>query len=312
MPITESDVERLVAVAPCKTCELDPIPTWLLKQCSSELVPLITTIINASLTKSVVPPDFKRAVIRPLLKKSTLDKEGLHNYRPVSNLSFASKLVEKVVARQMNDHVDGNTLRDKMQSAYRSGNSTETALLRIKNDIDATLDRKSMVLLVMLDLSSAFDTIENDVLLIPPSYRRRGATAVLVRHEPQWHRHDRRGSAVVPSLIVVAPRKTVKTADIRGGTAATLNMFRRASAVLAPSHRRCGATAVLVRHKPQWLRPYRRGSAVVPSLIAVAPRKTVKTADLRGGTAETLNMFKPSAVLPRVGLIRSGIATAPQ
>ena len=165
MPITESDVERLVAIAPCKTCELDPIPTWLPKQCSSELVPLITTIINASLTKSVVPPDFKRAVIRPLLKKSTLDKEGLQNYRPVSNLPFASKLVEKVVARQMNDHVDGNTLRDKMQSAYRSGHSTETALLRIKNDIDAALDRKSMVILVMLDLSSAFDTIEHEVLL---------------------------------------------------------------------------------------------------------------------------------------------------
>ena len=165
MPITESDVERLVAVAPCKTCELDPIPTWLLKQCSSELVPVITTIINASLTKSVVPPDFKRAVIRPLFKKSTLDKEGLQNYRPVSNLPFASKLVEKVVARQMNDHVDGNTLRDKMQSAYRAGHSTETALLRIKNDIDAALDRKSMVILVMLDLSSAFDTIEHEVLL---------------------------------------------------------------------------------------------------------------------------------------------------
>ena len=165
MPITESDVERLVAVAPSKTCELDPIPTWLLKQCSSELVPLITTIINASLTKSVVPPDFKRAVIRPLLKKSTLDKEGLQNYRPVSNLPFASKLVEKVVARQINDHVDGNTLRDKMQSAYRAGHSTETALLRIKNDIDAALDRKSMVILVMLDLSSAFDTIEHEVLL---------------------------------------------------------------------------------------------------------------------------------------------------
>ena len=165
MPITESDVERRVAVAPSKTCELDPIPTWLLKQCSSELVPLITTIINASLTKSVVPPDFKRAVIRPLLKKSTLDKEGLQNYRPVSNLPFASKLVEKVVARQMNDHVDGNTLRDKMQSAYRAGHSTETALLRIKKDIDTALDRKSMVILVMLDVSSAFDTIEHEVLL---------------------------------------------------------------------------------------------------------------------------------------------------
>ena len=80
-----------------------------------------------------------------------------------------------------------------------------------------------------------------------------------------------------------------------GGAAATLNLFRSASAVLVPSHRRRGATAVLVRHKPQWHRHDRRGSAVVPSVIAVAPRKTVKTADLRGGTAETLNMFKTSA-----------------
>ena len=118
---------------------------------------------------------------------------------------------------------------------------------------------------------------------------------MLVRHKPQWHRHDRRGSTVVPSLIVVAPRKTVKTADLRGGTVATFNMFRRASAVLVPSHRGRGATAVLVRHKPHWHRHDRRGSAVVPSVIVAAPRKTVKIADLRGGTAETLNMFKTSA-----------------
>ena len=97
-------------------------------------------------------------------------------------------------------------------------------------------------------------------LLIPPSHRRRGATAVLVRHKPQWHRHDRRGSAVVPSLIAVAPRKIVKIADL-----------------LPPSHRRRGATAVVVRHKPQWHRHDRRGSVVVPVLIAVAPRENVKS-----------------------------------
>ena len=117
-----------------------------------------------------------------------------------------------------------------------------------------------------------------------------------------------RGSAVVHSLIAVAPRKTVKTADLRGGTADTFNTFRRASAVLPPSHRKRGATAALVRHKPQWHRHDRHGSAVVPSLITVAPPQTVKTADLRRGTAETLNMFKTSAAPLRVGPIRSGVA----
>ncbi len=57
--------------------------------------------------------------------------------------------------------------------------------------------------------------------LIPPSHRRCCATAVLVRHKPHWHRHARRGSAVVPSLIAVPPRKTVKTAGLRDGTAET-------------------------------------------------------------------------------------------
>ena len=142
--------------------------------------------------------------------------------------------------------------------------------------------------------------------LMPPSHRMRGATAVLVRHKPQWHRHDRRSSAVVPSLIAVAPPKTVGTADLRGGTAETFNMFRRASAVLPPSHKRRGATAVLVRHKPQWHRHDRRRAAVIQSLIAVAPPKTIKTADLRGGTAETFNILKTSAVSTRVGPIRRG------
>ena len=134
-------------------------------------------------------------------------------------------------------------------------------------------------------MDSIFATLRRLAAFIHPSHRRRVATAVLVRHKSQWHRHDRRGSTVVPSLIVVALRKTVKIADLRGGTATTLNMFRRASAVLVPSHRRRGATAVRVRHKPQWYRHDRRGSAVVPS-IAVAPRETVKTADLRESTAD--------------------------
>ena len=73
-------------------------------------------------------------------------------------------------------------------------------------------------------------------VVMPPSHRMRGATAVLIRHKPHWHHHDRRSSAVVPSLIAVPPPKTVKTADLRGGTAETFNMFRRASAVLYPRH----------------------------------------------------------------------------
>ena len=79
-PVTESDIERLVANAPAKPCELDPIPTWLLKLCSCELLPIITNVINASLVTSVVPAVFKCAIVKPVLKKSTLDNDALHNY----------------------------------------------------------------------------------------------------------------------------------------------------------------------------------------------------------------------------------------
>ena len=82
-------------------------------------MPLITATINTSLTTSNIHADFKHTIVKPLLKKPTLDKDILQNYRSVSNLPFVSKLVEKVVAKQISTHVDENTLCDPFQSAYR-------------------------------------------------------------------------------------------------------------------------------------------------------------------------------------------------
>ena len=69
--------------SPNKSCELDPIPTWLLKCCLTELLPLITTLVNKSLTTGSFPEGFKLALIKPHLKKQTLDPDLLKNYRPV-------------------------------------------------------------------------------------------------------------------------------------------------------------------------------------------------------------------------------------
>ena len=103
---------------------------------------IITNVINTYLVTSVVHAVFKCAIVKPVLKKSTLDNDALHNYRPVSNLPFVSKLVERVAAKQLNAHLDHNALRDPFQSAYRAGHSTETALIRVKNGIAGALDRK--------------------------------------------------------------------------------------------------------------------------------------------------------------------------
>ena len=129
------------------------------------LLPHITTIINHSLSSGSFPSSFKSAIVRPLLKKVTLDPENLKNYRPVSNLPFLSKILEKVVLKQLLDHLHSNNLVYPLQSAYRSGHSTETALLKICNDMLTALDCNKASLLTLLDLSAAFDTIDHSILL---------------------------------------------------------------------------------------------------------------------------------------------------
>ncbi|WP_419629606.1 reverse transcriptase domain-containing protein, partial [Thiolapillus sp.] len=108
--------------------------------------------------------------MKPLLKKTTLNPEILKNYRPVSNLSFLSKILEKVVLRQLSNHLLTNNLFYSHQSAYRAGHSTETALLKIVNDLLSALDEDKVSLLSLLDLSAAFDTIDHSILLSRLSY----------------------------------------------------------------------------------------------------------------------------------------------
>ena len=165
MDATEAEILNIIKLSPVKSCELDPLPTWLLKECKAELVPLITDIVNMSLRESMFPKSLKTALIRPLLKKTGLDSDILKNYRPVSNLTFISKVIEKVISGRLNEHLINNSLFDPLQSAYRDKHSTETALIKVQNDILTALDVGSSAILLMLDLSAAFDTIDHDILL---------------------------------------------------------------------------------------------------------------------------------------------------
>ena len=107
----------------------------------------------------------KEAIVTPLLKKASLDPDILKNYRPVSALSFISKVIEKIVASRLCHHMQSHNLYEMKQSAYRKGHSTETALLRIQNDLLNEADKNRASCLVLLDLSAAFDTIDHNILL---------------------------------------------------------------------------------------------------------------------------------------------------
>ena len=164
-PISEADVKRLIMAAPTKSCDLDPIPTQLLKSCIDVLLIPISKLINLSISEGVFPTAFKTAHVTPLLKKPTLCKDNMKNFRPVSNLSFVSKLIEKVVASRMQSHIESTNKSNCFQSAYRKLHSTETALLRIHNDVIAAMDSGKVTALTLLDLSAAFDTIDHSILL---------------------------------------------------------------------------------------------------------------------------------------------------
>ena len=106
--VTSEEVCRLILQAPCKSSDLDPILTSLLKNCVDICVTPITSTIYLSFTEGYFPSHFKSALVSPILKKPSLDKDSMKNYRPVSNLSFLSKGLEKVVVNQLNSHINTN------------------------------------------------------------------------------------------------------------------------------------------------------------------------------------------------------------
>ena len=136
----------------------------LLKENIDCLIKPITAIINDSFSSGVFPMRLREAMVSPILKKSTMDKNILENYRLVSNISYVSKIMEKLVCSKINEHIDLNNLMEDFQSAYRQPHSTETALLRVKTDILKALDHNKAVAVVLLYLSAAFDTVNHQTL----------------------------------------------------------------------------------------------------------------------------------------------------
>ena len=164
-PTSIEELSRLVKKISTKSCSLDPVPATLISYCIDDLLPIIQTVVNSSFESAVVPTSMKKAVLSPLLKKQDLDFETFSNFRPISNLKFLSKVIEKVAAERLWEYVRVNGLDETLRSAYRKQHSCETALLRVQNDILMALDSRKCVILLLLDLSAAFDTVDHEILL---------------------------------------------------------------------------------------------------------------------------------------------------
>ena len=163
-PISVETVSLYLRRLPDKHSHSDPIPTWLLKKSVDLLSPFLAELFNRSLSLGTVPLSWKRAHISPILKSPSADPLDVSSYRPISNLPVLSKLLERFVSSQLQQHISKHCLLPDVQSAYRPHHSTETAILKLLSDVLSHFDNGQICLLAFLDLSSAFDCVDHDIL----------------------------------------------------------------------------------------------------------------------------------------------------
>ena len=154
---------RLSKLNPRKSTGSDGIPSSMLKIASSVIAHPLCSIINASIASGSFPSSWKRALVKPMHKGGPRDI--LSNYRPISVLPVASKILEGVVRDQLSAHLEDHNLLSPWQSGFRAGHSTTTALLQVTNDWYSALDQGLVVGVIFLDISKAFDTVNHHLLL---------------------------------------------------------------------------------------------------------------------------------------------------
>jgi hypothetical protein len=162
--LTEEDVRTFIKECGKNNSAIDPMPTSLVFDLIDVLLPTITKIINLSLDSGMFADVWKCALVHPLLKTVGVDPLFV-NCRLISNLQYISKLTEKVVFSQTHSDMMAHSLYPELQSFYRRYHSTETALVKVTNDILLKMNSQEVTLLVILDLSSAFDTVNHEILL---------------------------------------------------------------------------------------------------------------------------------------------------
>ena len=159
-----SDLKKLLTASTTSTSTLDRIATRIVKSFPNELSSVVLNLINFSLDKGVFAHTHKQAIVKPHIKNVNLDPEDFSNYRPISNLSYTSKLLEGSALVQLTDHIESNAMFCPFQSAYEKLYSIESAQLKV-NDMLLNLEQKRSTFYIGLDLSAAFDTLDHDILL---------------------------------------------------------------------------------------------------------------------------------------------------
>ena len=164
-PTNATELEEIIKAHPLKCSSDDPVPAVLLSSNLDLFIPYWVEMVNLSLSVGSMD-GLKTGILTPLIKElnSNTNVEILKNFRPVTNLPFLGKLIERVVQIRLNDHLAQHNLIDH-NYAYRKAHSTELLLLKVVNDLYYSFDRNMPSVVVLLDLSAAFDTVDHNKLL---------------------------------------------------------------------------------------------------------------------------------------------------
>lgn len=163
--MTRSALADIIAHLKPSSSKDDIMPPRLFKQIVDTVDFNILNLINKCLSQGICPTDFKHAVVTPLLKRPNLPMDDPNNFRPISNLPFLAKVLERVVFKQLQDHLWSNSITEVFQSGFKSSHSNETTLVKVLTDIFLTLDKGENSVLMILDLSATFDMVDHNILL---------------------------------------------------------------------------------------------------------------------------------------------------
>ena len=161
--VSQLTVKECILNSVPKSCDLDPIPSKLLIECLDSILPSLTDLFNSSLSSGIFPHCFKSALVTPIRKKRCLGHNDLNNYRPFSNPCFIANMLEILVLSKISSYLTSHNPCNSSQSAYRTGHTTVTALLKVVNDLFLSLNKGNMS--ILLAFTSAFDIINHSILV---------------------------------------------------------------------------------------------------------------------------------------------------
>ena len=162
--ISYTEVTQVISTLKKSSAGWDELPTFVAKKCISGYIEPLTYLINTSFTEGVFPKELKLARVVPIFKIG--DKTELTNYRPISVLSFFSKVFEKIMYTHLLDFIEQNKIIYKHQYGFRQKHSTQHAIITLVDRITNSLDKGDIVISIFLDLKKAFDTVDHPTLLM--------------------------------------------------------------------------------------------------------------------------------------------------